>query len=196
MPIGQMGYVVKDVGSTLKWDPAKSSRLFKSLREDRPLAAYKPKNKALLVPVAPQQIRVQVENGTAAGGLGKRVDAALAATGFRTTGFPVDSADRTLKRTVVAYDPRWDRSARSLAAALPGSELRAVKGQGAVLKVIAGADFERVRKVRAEDELQGSSGWSRGTRWGACRRTAVRELSHGGGLSPRSPPPPASPAAP
>lgn len=113
MPIGQMGYAVKGVGSTLKWDPVKSSRLFKSLREDQPLAAYKPKDKALLVPVAPQQIRVQVENGTAAGGLGKRVDAALAATGFRTTGFPVDSADRTLKRTVVAYDPRWDRSAHS-----------------------------------------------------------------------------------
>lgn len=33
-----------------------------------------------------------------------------------------------------------------------------MKGQGAVLKVIAGADFERVRKVRAEDELQGESG--------------------------------------
>ena len=158
VPIEEMGYVVKGVGSTLKWDPVKSSRLFKSLREDQPLAAYKPKNKALLVPVAPQQIRVQVENGTAAGGLGKRVDAALAATGFRTTGFPVNAADRTLKRTVVAYDPRWDRSARSLAAALPGSELRAVKGQGAVLKVIAGADFERVRKVRAEDELQGEFG--------------------------------------
>lgn len=90
------------------------------------------------------------------------MDAALASTGFRTTGFPVSSADRTLKRTVVAYDPRWDRSVRSLAAALPGSELRAVKGQGAVLKVIVGADFERVRKVRAEDELQGESGVVRG----------------------------------
>src|SRR3954447_13795256 len=162
VPIGQMGYVVPGIGETLKWDTAKADRLFQSLREDQPLAADKPKNKALLVPVSPQQIRVQVENATAAGGLGKRVDAALASTGFRTTGFPVSSADRTLKRTVVAYDPRWDRSARSLAAALPGSELRAVKGQGAVLKVIVGADFERVRKVRAEDELQGESGVVRG----------------------------------
>lgn len=158
MPIGQMAYVVKGVGSTLKWDPAKSSQLFRALREDEPLAAHKSRSKALLVPVSPQQIRVQVENGTATGGLGKRVDAALASTGFRTTGTPVNSADRTLKRTVITYDPRWDRSARSLAAALPGSELRAVKGQGATLKVLAGADFERVRKVRAEDELQGESG--------------------------------------
>jgi len=158
VPIGQMGYLVKGVGSTLKWDPAKSAQLFGALRDDQPLAAHKPRSKALLVPVSPQQIRVQVENGTARTGLGQRVDAALAATGFRTTGTPTNSATPTTKRTLITYDPRWDRSARSLAAALPGSELRAVPGQGAVLKVVAGTDFERVRKVRAEDELQGEFG--------------------------------------
>ncbi|MER6187013.1 LCP family protein [Streptomyces sp. NPDC001652] len=158
VPIGQMGYAVKGVGSTLKWDPKKSGRLFQALRDDRPLAAHKPRSKAVRVGVAPQQIRVQVENGTATAGLGKRVDSQLAATGFRTTRQPVTSANRTVTRTVVAYDPRWDRSAKSLAAALPGSELRAVKGQGPVLKVIAGADFEKVRKVRAEDPYQGEFG--------------------------------------
>ncbi|MEU5888732.1 LCP family protein [Streptomyces sp. NPDC047461] len=158
VPIGQMGFAVKGVGSTLKWDPKKSGRLFQALRDDRPLAVHKPRSKAVRVGVAPQQIRVQVENGTATAGLGKRVDSQLAATGFRTTRQPVTSANRTVKRTVVAYDPRWDRSAKSLAAALPGSELRAVTGQGPVLKVIAGADFERVRKVRAEDPYQGEFG--------------------------------------
>ncbi|MDQ0601256.1 LCP family protein required for cell wall assembly [Streptomyces canus] len=158
VPIGRMGYAVKGVGSTLKWDPKKSGRLFQALRDDRPLAAHKPRSKAVRVGVAPQQIRVQVENGTATAGLGKRVDSQLAATGFRTTRQPVTSANRTVERTVVAYDPRWDRSAKSLAAALPGSELRAVKGQGPVLKVIAGTDFEKVRKVRAEDPYQGEFG--------------------------------------
>ncbi|KKD08564.1 LCP family protein [Streptomyces sp. WM6386] len=158
VPIGQMGYAVKGVGSTLKWDPKKSGRLFQALRDDRPLAAHKPRSTAVRVGVAPQQIRVQVENGTATAGLGKRVDSQLAATGFRTTRQPVTSTNRTVKRTVVAYDPRWDRSAKSLAAALPGSELRAVTGQGPVLKVIAGADFEKVRKVRAEDPYQGEFG--------------------------------------
>ncbi|MFJ3672389.1 LCP family protein [Streptomyces sp. NPDC090106] len=158
VPIGTMGFAVKGVGSTLKWDPVRSERLFKALRDDRPLAAHKPRSKAVRVAVAPQQIRVQVENGTPTAGLGRKADRQLAATGFRTTHQPVNVADRTVKRTVVAYDPRWDRSARSLAAALPGAELRAVKGQGAVLKVIVGADFERVRKVRADDPYQGESG--------------------------------------
>jgi len=159
VPIGQMGYVVKGIGSTLKWDQAKAAKLFQALRDDKPLTVHKaPRANAVKVDVAPQQIRVQVENGTATGGLGKRVDAALAATGFRTTHQPTSAADHAVRRTVVAYDPRWDRSAKSLAAALPGSELRAVKGQGPVLKVIAGSDFKQVTRVRATDVQQGEFG--------------------------------------
>ncbi|HLL33573.1 LCP family protein [Streptomyces sp.] len=151
VPIGRMGHAVKGIGSTLKWDPVKADRIFQALRDDRPLAAARPKRVPVrVVDVAPQQIRVQVENGTRTPGLGRRADAALAATGFRTTRLPVNAAQQDVRRTVVAHDPRWDRSAKSLAAALPGSELRAVKGQGATLKVIVGTDYQGVTKVRGE----------------------------------------------
>ncbi|MFI9825303.1 LCP family protein [Streptomyces sp. NPDC052013] len=162
VPIATMGYAVKGVGSTLKWDPEKSEQIFEALRRDQPLSVHRPRDAALRVPVDPKQIRVQVQNGTGTAGLGRRVDAALAATGFATTKAPVNAAQRDVQRTVVAYDPRWDRSAKSLAAALPGSRLRAVKGQGATLKVIAGADFVKVRKVRAEDPGRGEFGVVRG----------------------------------
>ncbi|MFE2582517.1 LCP family protein [Streptomyces sp. NPDC059378] len=170
VPIGQMGYVVKGIGSTLKWDPVRSERLFQALRDDRPLATHRPppRNAAARVAVAPQEIRVQVENGTATAGLGRRVDAALTATGFLTTRRPANAADRTVRRTVVVYDPRWDRSAKSLAVALPGSELRAVRGQGPVLKVIAGSDFRKVRRVRADDPRQGEFGAVRGDEVGCA----------------------------
>lgn len=162
VPIADMRHAVKGVGSTLKWDAEKSERIFDALRRDEPLSAHHTPDAVLRVPVDPRQIRVQVENGTRTAGLGRRVDAALAATGFDTTRAPVNAADQGVRRTVVAYDPRWDRSAKSLAAALPGSELRAVKGQGATLKVIAGADFEKVRKVRAQDPGEGEFGVVRG----------------------------------
>ncbi|MFF7330740.1 LCP family protein [Streptomyces sp. NPDC090306] len=155
VPIGQMGFAVKGIGSTLKWDAAKSAKLFQKLRDDRPLAVRHARSTAVTVAVPPEQIRVQVENGTPLSGLGTRVDAQLAATGFLTSARPLAASDRAVRRTVVAYDPRWDRSARSLAAALPGSELRAVPGQGPVLKVIAGTDFKKVRKVRAEESETG-----------------------------------------
>ncbi|MDX3757513.1 LCP family protein [Streptomyces sp. AK02-04a] len=156
VPIGQMAYMVKGIGSTLKWDDNKAAALFQSLRDDKPLA---PPHKAahaktVRVEVAPQQIQVQVENGTPTDGLGKRMDGALAATGFRTTGRPVNAQDRGARHSVIVYDPRWDRSAKSLAAALPGSELREVKGRGPLLKVIAGADFKEVTRVRVQDPYQ------------------------------------------
>ncbi|MER5185114.1 LCP family protein [Streptomyces sp. NPDC002896] len=143
---------LKGIGSTLKWDTAKSEKIFEALREDKPLTAPRAKPRATVVDVAPQQIRVQVENGTGLAGLGRRVDSALRSAGFLTTKEPVNAKHRTVKRTIVTYDPRWDRSARSLATALPGSELRPVKGQGSLLKVIAGTDFKQVKPVRVEEE--------------------------------------------
>lgn len=160
VPIGDLKYQVKGLGSTVKWDDAKARALFETLRDDKPLAPPRPKDKGpalVRVDADPAQIRVQVENGTATEGLGRRVDDGLAATGFRTTRHPANAPDHTVRRTVVLYDPRWDRPAKALAAALPGSELRAAPGQGEQLKVIAGTDFREVRRVRAADP-QGPAG--------------------------------------
>ncbi|MGW7369919.1 LCP family protein [Streptomyces sp. NPDC054841] len=157
VPVGDVSYPVKGIGSTVKWDPVKSQRLFQALREDKPLAPRRPgkpgAQRSKIIDVPPKQIRVQVYNGTRLDGLGARVDAALRATGFNTTRVPRNDDRRDVKRTVVSYDPRWDRSARSLAVALPGCELRAVHGQGATLKVTAGSGFTKVIPVRAEAPL-------------------------------------------
>ncbi|KOV63218.1 LCP family protein [Streptomyces sp. MMG1121] len=155
VPISRMNYEVKGIGSTLKWDPAKAAELFASLRDDKPLTVDRPHRGPAAAPVEvdPRQVRVQVENGTGTAGLAGRLDTALAATGFTTTRQPT-TAPAHVPHTVISYDPHWDRSARSLAAALPGAELRAVPGQGQLLKVTAGADFKDVHKVRFEDPNQ------------------------------------------
>ncbi|MET7513976.1 LCP family protein [Streptomyces sp. NPDC005480] len=158
VPISEASFPVKGIGSTVKWDPAKSAKLFKALREDKPLAVHHQKKEETVVGVAPQLIRVQVENGTMTPGLGRKVDAGLRGTGFRTSGTPMNAVQRTAQHTVIFYDPRWDQSAKALATALPGAQLQAVKGQGAVLKVLAGPDFKAVRAVRAEDSHQGEFG--------------------------------------
>ncbi|MFF4329553.1 LCP family protein [Streptomyces sp. NPDC048387] len=170
VPIGDPAYPVKGIGSTVKWDEPKAAQLFEALRKDRPLAPARPGGPAagrpvpaaaptaVPVDVPPQQVRVQVENGTRIDGLGGRVDAALRATGFDTTGTPAGGARRDVRRTVISYDPRWDRSARTVATALPGSELRAVPGQGRTVLVTAGTDYTKVVPVRAEDPYQGEFG--------------------------------------
>ncbi|MFF9566594.1 LCP family protein [Streptomyces sp. NPDC014685] len=183
VPMGNVSYPVKGIGSTVKWDEQKSEKLFRALREDKPLASKRPaRPKAVEVDVDPRLIRVQVYNGTTKEGLGRRVDDALRATGFDTTRTPLNAPPNgpstdpdgpkaepstdpdgpstaphpgDLKRTLITYDPRWDRSAKSLAAALPGAELRAVAGQGVMLRVTVGTDFEKVRKVRAQEADRG-----------------------------------------
>ncbi|MBT2401053.1 LCP family protein [Streptomyces sp. ISL-100] len=158
VPVAGVNPPIEGIGSTVKWDEAKSEKLFQNLRDDKPLAPPRPKKRATPVDVAPQRIAVQVYNGTLTRGLGKRVDDALRSTGFKTTRSPKDADRDDVRRTLVTYDPRWDRSAKSLQAALPGCELRAVEGQGALLKVLAGTDFNGVRAVRADDPYQGEFG--------------------------------------
>lgn len=163
VPVGNPSLPVAGIGSTVQWDEAKASKLFRMVREDRPLAPVRPKRApATTVEVSPQQIRVQVYNGTRTDGLGRRVDAALRATGFNTTRGPLSAGGPEVRRTLVTYDPRWDRSAKSLAAALPGCELRAVKGQGPTMRVTAGTDYRRVTAVRAQDSNQGEFGAVKG----------------------------------
>ncbi|WP_455351447.1 LCP family protein [Streptomyces sp. SYSU K217416] len=159
VPVGDASYPVKGIGSTVKWDEEKATRLFSALRDDRPLAPHRPQRQpAAPVDVPPRQIRVHIENGTAVDGLGGRIDRALKATGFNTTGTPGNAARQDVRRTVVSYDPRWNRSARSLAVALPGAQLRPVKGLGPTLRVTAGTDFTKVTPVRADAAYEGEFG--------------------------------------
>jgi LCP family protein required for cell wall assembly len=155
VPILEMEYEVKGVGSTLRWDNAKAAKLWAALRQDQPLAVRRPASRHPYkeVEIPPSTIRVQVVNGTATPGLGTEAEQALRATGFDTTRAPDSATAGGVKRTVISYDPRWDRSARSLAEALAGAELRPVPGQGPVMRVALGADYRRVTPVRAGQPL-------------------------------------------
>lgn len=152
VPLADTDYQVDGVGSTVKWDTAKAGKMWAAIRADRPLAVHhaKKKHKGVKVDVDPATIRVSVQNGTDTTGLAASAQKALAATGFATTGTPGTSEHRS-ERTVIRYDPGWDRSAKSLATALPGAELVAVPGQGKTMRVTLGNDFKAVTPVTADD---------------------------------------------
>ncbi|MEU7549814.1 LCP family protein [Streptomyces sparsogenes] len=152
VPVVLPGTPVKGLGSTLRWDRVRAARLFKALREDRPLAVRRPgRPRAVPVDVPPAQVRVRVLNGTHTAGLARRTYRALRATGFATTGAPADAGVQGARHTLIEYDPIWNRSVRSLAAALPGARLKPVARLGSVMRVTLGSDFRAVRPVRAED---------------------------------------------
>ncbi|MEU9122057.1 LCP family protein [Streptomyces sp. NPDC048506] len=153
VPLGTLEQPVPGVGSTVRWDPVAAPKLFQAIREDRPIAAHRDRAepRAAVVEVAPDQIQVRVDNGTDRAGLGAAVARDLRASGFATLGSPGNSTIGRVARTVIVYDPRWDRSARSLAGALPGARLRPVAGQGPVMRVTVGQNHTAVRRVRAEE---------------------------------------------
>ncbi|MCL6297074.1 LCP family protein [Streptomyces kronopolitis] len=160
VPLTGTARTVPGVGSTVQWDPVQAPKLFQAIREDKPLAAHRggtaPRGRVVDVP--PAQVQVQVDNGSGKGGAGTSVAGELRATGFATAGAPGTSPLGTVPRTVIAYDPRWDRSARSLAAALPGAELHPANGQGPVMRVTVGRDHRSVQRVRAEEPPQRPGG--------------------------------------
>ncbi|WP_328317803.1 LCP family protein [Streptomyces sp. NBC_00388] len=152
VPIGTMNYRVRGIGSTVKWDTAKAGKLFREIREDVPIAAHRaaaPKGRKVDVP--PGRIRVQVANATSTTGLAARADKSLRATGFLSSVAVTAPGAADAAHTVIEYDPRWDRSVRSLAAALPHARLRPVAGIGPTLKLTLGTDFTTVTPVRADE---------------------------------------------
>lgn len=166
VPIADPDHRVPGLGSTVKWDETKARKLFGALRDDHPLTeptgghggsgsgsgGRKDDGRSggsVPVDIPPASVRVQVDNGTKQAGLGRKIDQALRATGFAASGSPRNSTGGA-RETTIGYDPRWDRSARSLAKALPGARLVSKKGQGPVMRVTLGARHGPVRHVHVE----------------------------------------------
>ncbi|GAA5000470.1 LCP family protein [Kitasatospora paranensis] len=174
VPVAQLDHQVPGWGSTVLWDTKGAKALFDAVRQGRSLTGRPAPAPSSAAPagagepagtagpaaagtVPPGQIRVQVLNGAGATGLGSRVDGDLRAAGFATTGTP-SNADGPAAHTAVRYDPRWNESARTLAAALPGAELVPVPGQGATLQVVVGPDYRGVTGRPAAPTAGGGGG--------------------------------------
>ncbi len=151
VPLAQVDHQVAGWGSTVLWDEKGAAALFEAVRAGRPLTVAGAGAPASTAPpsappvagtVPPGEVRVQVLNGAGVQGLGFRVDAELRKAGFATTGTPSNAPGGTsAARTVIRYDPRWDESVKTLAAALPDAELESVPGLGSTFQVVAGSEY-------------------------------------------------------
>lgn len=158
VPLSDVDYQVSGWGSTVRWDERGAKALFDAVRAGRPLSGHAaplspstlvggPSGASVSVPAG--QIHVQVLNGAGVVGLGARVDGDLRKAGFATTGAPTNAEGGSTVRTTVRYDPRWDESVKTLAAALPRAQLVPVPGLGPTMQVVAGGDYLGVTAVQA-----------------------------------------------
>jgi LCP family protein required for cell wall assembly len=132
-------------------DDAKNAVLFDQLRQDHAPGAptATPANAAppaAPLIVAPAAIRVQVYNGSGIPGRGRSAAAALAAVGFSISGVPASRGTGNT-HTTISYGPAKADSARTLAAALPGSVLTPDASLGRTLQVIIGSSYTNAHPV-------------------------------------------------
>jgi LCP family protein required for cell wall assembly len=129
--------------------------VWNALRFDQPLPGKKKKSTSTPTPTtsgaplvtAPEQVRVQVLNGSLTAGEATRVAEGLTAQGFEVVGVS-NAARRDYPTTTVLHDPAYDESGRTLGAALQGSTVSADRSLGRTLQVIVGSDSPQVTAVQ------------------------------------------------
>jgi LCP family protein required for cell wall assembly len=87
----------------------------------------------------PQDVKVQVLNGTDRGGLAGQAARDLQAAGFNIV--KVDNANEQTTHTVVRYSSMREAYARAVAAAVPGAVLEVDPTMGTALELVLGSDF-------------------------------------------------------
>ncbi|MDX6230986.1 MAG: hypothetical protein QOI76_4376 [Frankiales bacterium] len=151
IPISTSNGYSPRLGSVVLIDKPKADALFEQIRRDIPPGTPAPKpTKAggnAPLTVRPGAIRVHVYNGSDINGLGRKADGDLSNVGFQTVGTP-ESRGSGATTTLVRYGPTKADSARTLAAAIPGSTLQAAPELGNVLEVVVGSSYKGAQLVK------------------------------------------------
>jgi hypothetical protein len=100
------------------------------------------------VPVAPGKVRVRVLDGSGDPALTQRAAADLRRIGFDVVGTG-DAGSSDFTQTVVQHDPEFDKSGRTLAAAVPGAAIETDAELSRTLVLIVGSDYTGARAVTA-----------------------------------------------
>jgi LCP family protein required for cell wall assembly len=132
-----------------------ATTVWNAMRFDQPLPDKKKKSTSSPSPTqagpplktAPENIRVQVLNGSPTSDEAARVARDLTADGFQVVSVS-NAPRRDYTKTKVLYDPAYNESGRTLNAAVTGATLSADASLGSTLEVIVGADSPQVSKVK------------------------------------------------
>ncbi|MBV9291259.1 MAG: LytR C-terminal domain-containing protein, partial [Frankiales bacterium] len=159
------GNFLTSAGDVVEWDPVKSRRLFRDLTNDVPIT--KPR-KAPKVTIPPGSISLQVLNSTNRNGFAATAASDLTQLGFHVTGTGNSPKGANPNATVIRYGPGRADSARTVAAAIPGSTLRLDQSFGNGLQVQLGTTYHGARQVHV------ASGGQSGTL--GSPRTAAQDI--------------------
>ncbi len=162
---------VSGLGLVLVWDAAAAKAMFDAINADQPLVTPTPAPAARAITVAPGKVTLKVLNGSTTAGLGRTAADDLAAVGFAISGSATNAPEPVGESSVIRFDPRYDASAQTVAAALPGATLSAVKGFGRTIEVTVGSAYAGATKVTVTTTAPSTT-----TTTGQKARTAADDL--------------------
>lgn len=139
-------------GATVSMNAKKAAPLWAAMANDTPWppAGEGEGTQQPLLRTEPENIRVNVLNGTTTPGLAKKVARQLKKQGFVVG--EIGNADTTdFATTTVLYDPRWDVSAKTLIYSAQAGASETVRKQGATMTLIVGADWAGALPVTIDD---------------------------------------------
>ncbi|GAB3156699.1 LCP family protein [Microbispora hainanensis] len=167
VPLADVNYHTPTGESAVLWDKTAARDLFRRIDADQPLVkpsaspsgspaasasavaspASSPSASPTALTIPPGRISVKVLNGTLITGLGATTKAGLVEAGFMVPSPPGDTTRRDFATTVIRYPPGREDSARTVAAAIPGAELRE-QPDVAGIEVVVGQKNHDVKKVK------------------------------------------------
>jgi LCP family protein required for cell wall assembly len=155
VPIADPDHRDPELGSTVRWDDAAAEDLFTRLRDDEPLTGPTGEGQdggsrdgPARVEVAPGDISVEVLNASGVDDLARRASNDLADAGFAVAASPSNADPPHPDETVIRYDPRWNRSVKTVQAVLPDARVEEVPGLGATFEVELGSGYEGLAAVK------------------------------------------------
>lgn len=157
VPLSDSNAYMRGLGSVVLIDQPKAAALFDGIRRDIPPGTTTAKpgaSPAEPLIVKPGNIRVHLYNASGINGLARKAAGDLAAVGFQTVGTP-QTRGGGATATVIRYGPSKGDSARTVAAAIPGSTLEAAPELGNVLEVVVGTSYSGAKPVQVSSAPAG-----------------------------------------
>ncbi|MDA0565952.1 LCP family protein [Streptomonospora sp. S1-112] len=142
------------------WDTAAAADMFAKISADKPLEGGEDAGSGGgsgggagggdAAP-RPEDIEVEVFNGTGIAGLGAQAGTAFTDAGFRVAGTPGNWSSADVAETVLRHGPDHRAEAAVVADSVPGATLEEDPGLGDRVQVVLGFNYQEVRPPEAAD---------------------------------------------
>ncbi|RVW06455.1 LCP family protein [Rhodococcus spongiicola] len=109
--------------------------------EETPPAEPVPSPEQTLLAVSPEELNLQVSNGTGQSGLASTTADGLAAYGYQI--YNIGNYDETSTETLVRFPPGYEAEAATVASSIPGAVLEQASRLNNIVEVVLGTDFRR-----------------------------------------------------